>query len=180
MRLVTALWLGMLVIPTAAQDCRNGGVGELMTFSYPMDTGGTMNLRPTALIPEARGNVTLVRKSTMVDIDVRVDDIPPAENLGGGLSTYVVWLVAPDGALRNIGELLMNGNSGILQTTTNWGAFGIIVTAEPNHCVKCPSAVILANEDCVTGLQRERAVTIVCRNPSPPCPDTLPPMIEIH
>src|SRR5215831_15225842 len=43
MRLVTALWLGMLVIPSAAQDCRNGGAGQLMTFSYPMDTGGTMN-----------------------------------------------------------------------------------------------------------------------------------------
>ena len=172
MKLITALWLAMWLTPAAGQNSTVNGTGQIMTFSFPMDTGGDMHLSPTTLLPQAKGAATVVRGSIAIDIDIRLEDIPPAQSLGGNLNTYVVWLISPDGELRNMGELLMNGNTGMLQTTTNWGAFGIFVTAEPNNCVRCPTGpIVMANDDCVNGLPQEHLVTIVCRNPSSRCSD---------
>jgi hypothetical protein len=167
MKLITALWLAMWLTPAAGQNSATNTVSRIMTFSYPMEISGTMHLSPTALLPRVKGTVGVVRGSVAIDIDVRVDDIPPSPNFGGGFNTYVVWLVSPDGETQNVGELVLNGSSGTLQTITNWGSFGIFVTVEPNNCVSCPSSyVVLANEVCVHGLGPGRPVTIVCPYPS--------------
>jgi len=102
-------------------------------------------------------------------MDILVDHLPPAQNLGEHFNTYVVWLISPDGETYKVGELTLNGNSGILHATTNWGAFGIFVTAEPDNCGICPSTVVLANDVCVSGLQPERLAAIVCGNASSKC-----------
>jgi hypothetical protein len=93
----------------------------------------------------------------------------PAQNLGHSFSTYVVWLISPDGEILKAGELLRNGDSGILHTITNWGAFGIFITAEPDNCGTCPSTVVLASDVCVSGLRSERWATIVCGNLANEC-----------
>ena len=93
----------------------------------------------------------------------------PAQNLGHSFSTYVVWLISPDGEILKAGELLRNGDSGILHTITNWGAFGIFVTAEPNNCATCPGTVVLATEVCNSGFQSERLATIDCGKVSRVC-----------
>jgi hypothetical protein len=166
MKLITMLWLAMWLTPAAGQDSTTDRVTQIMTFSYPMDSSGVMYLAPTPLLPRTDGTVRLARGSVAIDIDVLVEHLPPPQNLGA-YNSYVVWLISPDGDIRNIGELLLNGDSGILQTTTNWGAFGIFVTAELDNCGTCPShSVVLANESCVGGLQPVRLLTIVCREPS--------------
>jgi hypothetical protein len=179
MKLATALWLAMWLTPAAGQNSAIDPTSQVMTFSYPMQSGFATDLLPTTLLPQAKGAVSVVRGSIAIDIDVRVDNIPPAQNLGGGFNTYVVWLISPDGEISNIGELLLNGNSGMLQTTTNWGAFGVFVTAETNNCVSCPSrSVVLVNDVCMDGLPPERLVTIACRTSTPCSNDRTPPTYE--
>jgi hypothetical protein len=121
-----------------------------------------MYLSPTTPLLHTEGTVRVVRGSIAINIDVLVDHLPPAQNLGENLNAYVVWLISPDGEIRNVGELTLNGDSGILHTTTNWGAFGIFITAEPDTCGVCPNTVVLANDACVSGLQPERLAVIVC------------------
>src|SRR5262249_30180061 len=111
----------------------------------------------------------LVRGSVAINIDVLVDHLPPAHNLGENVNTYVVWLISPDGDIRNIGALTVNGDSGILHATTTWGAFGIFVTAERDNCAECPGTVVLANSACVSGLRPERLATITCGNAPNKC-----------
>jgi hypothetical protein len=173
MKLITALCLAMWLTPltpAAGQDSATATVSQIMTFSYPMDVSGTMHLSPTALLPQVKGTVEVDRGSVAIDVDVRVDHIPPSQNSGGDSNTYVVWLISPDGETQNVGELLLNGDSGTLQTITNWGSFGIFVTVEPNNCAICPSRyVVLATEVCVNGLGPGRPVTIVCPKSSNVC-----------
>ena len=169
MKLITAVWLAMWLTPVAGQNSAIPKVNQVMTFSYPMDSFGIMYLLPTTPLPQTKGAVRVVRGSVAINIDVLVDHLPPAQNLGENFSTYVVWLISPDGEIRNVGELTRNGDSGILHTATNWGAFGIFVTAEPDNCVKCPSTVVLANDVCVSGFRPERLATIACGKASNRC-----------
>jgi hypothetical protein len=166
MKLITVLWLSMLLTPVAGQYPATPKVSQIMTFSYPMESGGIMYLSPTTPLPETKGTVRVDRGSVAIDIDLLVEPLPPAQSLGANFNTYVVWLIAPDGEISNLGELRLNGASGILHATTTWGAFGIFVTAEPDNCGKCPGTVVLANDVCVSGLRPARLATIVC--PSAP------------
>ena len=167
MKLLTALWLAMWLNPVAGQDSLK--VNQVMTFSYPMDSSAIMYLSPRTVLPQTKGTVRVVRGSIAINIDLLVDHLPPAQNLGKNFNTYVAWLISPDGEIRNIGELTRNGDSGILHTTTTWGAFGIFITAEPDNCGECPNTVVLANDVCVSGLRPERLATIGCGNPSNRC-----------
>jgi hypothetical protein len=170
MKLITALWLVMWLTPAVGQDSATSQVNQVMTFSYPMESSGIMYLSPTTpLLQIKEAAVRVVRGSVAIDIDVLVDHMPPAQTLGGNFNTYVVWLISPEGEILNAGELLRNGDTGILHTTTNWGAFGIFVTAEPDNCGPCPSTVVLASDLCVSGLRSERWATIVCGNPANEC-----------
>jgi len=167
MKLITALCLAMWLTPAAGKDPAIYKVNQIMTFSYPMDSSGIMYLSPTTPLLQTVGNVRVVRGSVAINIDVLVDHLPPPQNLGENFNSYAVWLISPDGEIAKLGELLLNGDSGILHTTTNWGAFGIFVTAEPDNCGTCPSTVVLANDVC--GLQPERLVTIGCGNAPNSC-----------
>src|SRR5262249_34682959 len=121
---------------------------------------------------QTKGTVHIVRGSVAIDIDILVNHLPPAQSLGENFNTYAVWLISPDGETRKVGELMLNGDSGILHTTTNWGAFGIFITAEPDNCGICPTTVVLANDACVTGLRPERVATIACGNAPKGCSNT--------
>ena len=168
MKLLTALWLAMWLTPLAGQnsDTYKAPQQQIMTFSYPMESSGIMYLSSTTRLPDiTKASVGVVRKSVATDIDVQVDHLPPAQNLGENFNAYVVWLISPDGEVRNIGDLWLDGDTGMLQTTTNWGAFGIFVTAERDDCVTCPGTVVLASEICMSGLHPQRLATIVCPNP---------------
>jgi hypothetical protein len=170
MKLITAVWLLMWLAPAAgAQYSVVPKVNQIMTFSYPMDSGAIMYLSPMTPLVQTKGTVRVVRGSIAINIDVLVDHLPPAQSLGKDFNTYVVWIISPDGEISNLGELTLNGDSGILHATTNWGAFGIFVTAEPDNCRKCPSTVVLTNDVCVSGLRPERLATIVCGKASNGC-----------
>src|SRR5215471_2538675 len=170
MTLITALYLAMWFTPAAGKDPAIYKVNQIMTFSYPVESSGTMYLSPTTPFLQTReGAVRVARGSMAIDIDVLVDPMPPAQSLGNSFNTYAVWLISPDGETRKAGELLLNGNRGMLHTTTNWGAFGIFVTAEPDNCGTCPGTVVLASEVCNSGFQSEGLATIACGNVSNRC-----------
>ena len=168
MKLMTALWLAMWLHP--APGPISPKINEVMTFSYPMESSGIIYLSPTtSQLPGKGATVRITRGSVGTDVDVMVDHMPPAQSLGDNSTTYMVWLISPDGETLKAGELLRNGDTGILHTTTNWGAFGIFVTAEPDNCGQCPSTVVLSSDLCVSGLRSERWATIVCGNPANEC-----------
>jgi hypothetical protein len=170
MKLITALCLAMWLTPAGGKDPAISTVNQIMTFSYPMESSGIMYLSPTTPLLQTReGAVRVARGSIAIDIDVLVDPMPPAESLGGNFENYVVWLISPEGEVRKAGDLVLNGNTGMLHTTTNWGAFGIFVTAEPDSCGTCPGTVVLASEACASGFPSERLATIDCGNGSIPC-----------
>ena len=68
----------------------------------------------------------------------------PAQKYGPEYLTYVLWAITPEGRAKNLGEILLDSqNRGKLNVSTEFQAFGMIVTAEPYFAVSQPSDVVV-------------------------------------
>jgi hypothetical protein len=99
-------------------------------------------------MPEAKGQAIFETKRARTEIDVAVDKLAPPTRFGGEYLTYTLWAITPEGAPRNIGEVIPNGSDKArMHVTTDLQAFGLIVTAEPYSAARQPSdVVVLENE----------------------------------
>src|SRR5262249_20365075 len=105
------------------------------------------SLRSTDRLPEASGAVRVERKGGTTELEVEVDSMKPASLFGGDYNTYVLWVVPPEGAAENLGEIALDGSRGKVQITTRARSFALLISAEPHYLVSSPSAfVILENK----------------------------------
>jgi outer membrane protein OmpA-like peptidoglycan-associated protein len=106
-------------------------------------------------IPMARTNAT--PNAAKLDASVKFSDgqakvevsfkkMEPAILFGGEVSSYVVWAVTRDGAVENLGELVVNesNDSGSGKYATGKKQFGLMVTAEPYYLVGRPGELVVA------------------------------------
>jgi hypothetical protein len=77
---------------------------------------------------------------------VELDSLPPPEQLGPELRTFVVWVEATDGSRVKAGSLRYDRalRSGSLMATTALPSFTVRVTGERDENVDTPSAMVLA------------------------------------
>jgi outer membrane protein OmpA-like peptidoglycan-associated protein len=100
----------------------------------------------TSLMPKADGKAEVETRKGYIEIQAEFDDLKPAATLGPEYLTYVLWAITPDGRPNNLGEIILDGDDGRLNVTTELQAFGMMVTAEPYFAVAQPSdAVVLEN-----------------------------------
>jgi outer membrane protein OmpA-like peptidoglycan-associated protein len=112
--------------------------------NYRHRSGSTkLDFRGTALLPEATGEAIVNSKQGRIEINTRMEHLAPATQFGPEYLTYVMWAVTPEGRPKNLGEVLLNGNSSKLDVTTDLQTFGLIVTAEPYYAVTQPSDVVV-------------------------------------
>lgn len=123
---------------------------QTVAITYPLDQTVNVRFRGTTRFPRLKGEATVRRSGRRgTSIELRIDDMPRALELGGVYTTFVAWAISPEGRVDNIGEIKRSG-SVIVDTkfagTTPLQTFAIIVTAEPHFLVKYPSReVILEN-----------------------------------
>ncbi len=117
-----------------------------MGISYPEGPTITVELKGTQRDPQAHGKAKVERKRGETDVKIKIDDIKPATYFGGDYSTYVLWLVSPEGHIDNAGEFIVRGDDIKLDVSTPLQTFGMFVTAEPHFLVSTPSEfVVLEN-----------------------------------
>jgi outer membrane protein OmpA-like peptidoglycan-associated protein len=112
--------------------------------NYHHRTGSTpVDLRGTALMPEAKGNAKVDSRTGSTKIETRFDHMRSPESFGPEYLTYVLWAITPEGRANNLGEVVLDGDNSHLLSTTELQAFGLIVTAEPYFAVTQPSDVVV-------------------------------------
>jgi len=112
--------------------------------NYHHRTGSTpVDLRGTALMPEAKGNAKVDSRTGSTKIETRFDHMRSPESFGPEYLTYVLWAITPEGRANNLGEVFLDGDNSHLLSTTELQAFGLIVTAEPYFAVTQPSDVVV-------------------------------------
>src|SRR5829696_129295 len=130
-------------IAVAQQDVER----ETVAITYPLDETVTLKFRGTTLLPRLKGEAKVRRAGRRgTRVELSVDDLPRASELGGIYTTYILWAISPDGHVDNLGEIKRSGSTFVnskLDVTTPLQTFALILTAEPHFLMKVPSRMVV-------------------------------------
>jgi outer membrane protein OmpA-like peptidoglycan-associated protein len=123
---------------------------QTVAITYPLEETVTVKFRGTTLLPRLKGEAKVRRAGRRgTRVELSVEDLPRASELGGIYTTYILWAISPDGHVDNLGEIKRSGSSFVdskLDVTTPLQTFALILTAEPHFLMKVPSrAVVMEN-----------------------------------
>ncbi len=115
--------------------------------TYPLDETITVKFRGTTLLPRLKGEAKVKRAGRRgTRVELSIDNLPRANELGGIYTTFVLWAISPDGRVDNLGEIKRGGSAFIaskLDVTTPLQTFALVVTAEPHFLMKVPSRMVV-------------------------------------
>jgi len=120
---------------------------QTVAITYPLDETVTVKFRGTTLLPRLKGEAKVRRAGRRgTRVELSIDDLPRASELGGIYTTFVLWAISPDGHVDNLGEIKRSGSSFVsskLDVTTPLQTFALVVTAEPHFLMKVPSRMVV-------------------------------------
>src|ERR1041384_4767105 len=139
--LVSCLVLSALVF------AQNDTMRTTIAITYPLDQTIDVPLTGTTRLPRLKGTAKVRRQGRLgTRVELNIDNLPRAYELGSVYTTYVLWAISPDGHVDNLGEIKRSG-SGIIDSkidvTTPLQTFALIVTAEPHFLVHAPSRMVV-------------------------------------
>lgn len=138
---VFALALGVSVL--AQSDVPR----QTVAITYPLDESVTVKFRGTTLLPRLKGEAKVKRAGRRgTRVELSLDNLTRASELGGIYTTYLLWAISPDGRVDNLGEIKRGGSTFVnskLDATTPLQTFALIVTAEPHFLMKVPSRMVV-------------------------------------
>ncbi|HET6973234.1 MAG TPA: OmpA family protein [Pyrinomonadaceae bacterium] len=144
-RVVCAFSACLLVvsIAIAQQDVER----KTVAITYPLDETVTVKFRGTTLLPRLKGEAKVKRAGRRgTRVELSVEDLPRASELGGIYTTYILWAISPDGHVDNLGEIKRGGSVFVnskIDVTTPLQTFALILTAEPHFLMKVPSRMVV-------------------------------------
>ena len=115
----------------------------VQAVSYPNNTSSRLDFTGTPLLPFAKGQAKIENKKGVITVDMQLQKLSPATQLGPEFLTYVLWAITPEGRAANLGEILLNGDKAKMFATTQMPNFALIVTAEPYFAVTEPSEAVV-------------------------------------
>lgn len=118
-----------------------------VAVTYPLDETILVKFRGTTLLPRLKGEAKVKRAGRRgTRVELAIDNLPRANELGGVYTTFLLWAISPDGRVDNLGEIKRGGSAYIaskLDVTTPLQSFALIVTAEPHFLMKIPSRMVV-------------------------------------
>lgn len=118
-----------------------------VAITYPLDETVNVKFRGTTLLPRLKGEAKVRRAGRRgTRVELSLDNLTRASELGGIYTTYLLWAIAPDGRVDNLGEIKRSGSGFVdskLDVTTPLQTFALIVTAEPHFLMKVPSRMVV-------------------------------------
>lgn len=142
---VFALSACLILVSTAVaqQDVER----KTVAITYPLDETVTVKFRGTTLLPRLKGEAKVKRAGRRgTRVELSIEDLPRASELGGIYTTYILWAISPDGHVDNLGEIKRSGSTFVdskIDVTTPLQTFALIVTAEPHFLMKVPSRMVV-------------------------------------
>src|SRR6476661_1753982 len=120
---------------------------KTIAVTYPLDETVVVKFRGTTLLPRLKGEAKVRRAGRRgTRVELSIDDLPRASELGGIYTTFILWAISPDGHVDNLGEIKRSGSSFVnskLDVTTPLQTFALILTAEPHFLMKVPSRMVV-------------------------------------
>jgi outer membrane protein OmpA-like peptidoglycan-associated protein len=146
LRLILLLFVAfMTAVPLA--HAQGDMPRQAVAITYPLDQTISLKFRGTTRLPRLTGEAKVRRAGRRgTRVELSIDNLPRANELGGVYTTYVLWAISPEGRVDNMGEIKRGGGflvSSKLDVTTPLQTFALIVTAEPHFMVRGPSRMVV-------------------------------------
>jgi outer membrane protein OmpA-like peptidoglycan-associated protein len=135
--------LALSIAALAQGDSRR----ETVAVTYPLEQTVSLRFRGTTRLPRLSGSAKVKRSGRRnTRVEMSIDNLPRAYELGSVYTTYVLWAISPEGRADSLGEIKRSGSSFInskVDVTTTLETFALIVTAEPHFMVRSPSRMVV-------------------------------------
>ncbi|MEP6635229.1 MAG: OmpA family protein [Acidobacteriota bacterium] len=142
-----SLVLMFLVVALSVSVLAQDVARQTVAITYPLDETVSVKFRGTTLLPRLTGEAKVKRAGRRgTRVELAIDNLTRASELGGIYTTFVLWAIAPDGRVDNLGEIKRSGSALIdskLDVTTPLQTFALILTAEPHFLMKVPSRMVV-------------------------------------
>src|ERR671926_708388 len=120
---------------------------ETVAVSYPLEQTVNLKFRGTTRLPRLTGTAKVKRTGRRnTRVEMSIDNLPRAYELGSVYTTYVLWAISPEGRADSLAEIKRSGSQFInskVDVTTTLETFALIVTAEPHFMVRSPSRMVV-------------------------------------
>src|SRR3989449_11606299 len=139
--------VAILVFSSLTVLSQSDSTRTTLAITYPLDQTIEVPFHGTTRLPRLKGSAKVRRQGRRgTRVELNIDNLPRAYELGGVYTTYVLWAISPDGHVDNLGEIKRSG-SGIIDSkidvTTPLQTFALILTAEPHFLVHSPSRMVV-------------------------------------
>src|SRR5919202_252306 len=145
LRLFIILSIVLLALPFAY--AQSDIPRQTVAITYPLEETVTVRFRGTTRLPRLKGEAKVKRAGRRgTRVELSIDNLPRASELGGVYTTYVLWAISPEGRVDNMGEIKRSGSMIVnskIDVTTPLQTFALIVTAEPHFLVRTPSRMVV-------------------------------------
>ncbi len=135
--------IGLTSMVMAQSDSRR----QTLAITYPLNQTVEVSFRGTTRLPRLTGHATVKRQGRRgTRVELSMQNLPRAYELGAVYTTYVLWAISPDGHVDNLGEIKRSGSVIVdtkIDVTTPLQTFALMVTAEPHFLVKAPSRMVI-------------------------------------
>ena len=139
--------LALLATFAAGARAQNDLRRSTIAITYPLDQTIEVAFHGTTRLPRLKGTAKVRRQGRRgTRVELNLNNLPRAYELGGVYTTYVLWAISPDGHVDNLGEIKRSGSGLIdskIDVTTPLQTFALIVTAEPHFLVHVPSRMVV-------------------------------------
>jgi hypothetical protein len=120
---------------------------ETVAITYPLEQSIGVKFSGTTRLPRLKGEAKVTRSGRRgTRVEMSVEGLPRAYELGSVYTTYVLWAISPEGRADNLGEIKRGGSFIVdskIDVTTPLQTFAMIVTAEPHFLVRGPSRMVV-------------------------------------
>lgn len=139
--------IALILITTLSALAQSDMARQTIAVTYPLDQTVSVKFRGTTRLPRLTGEAKVRRAGRRgTRVELSLDNLPRASELGGVYTTYILWAISPEGRLDNLGEIKRGGSfivNSKLDVTTPLQTFALIVTAEPHFLVRGPSRMVV-------------------------------------
>src|ERR1051325_10033686 len=140
---IAVLLLTLFTTVLAQNDSRR----TTIAITYPLNQTIEVPFHGTTRLPRLKGTAKVRRQGRRgTRVELNIDNLPRAYELGSVYTTYVLWAISPDGHVDNLGEIKRSGSGLIdskIDVTTPLQTFALLVTAEPHFLVHAPSRMVV-------------------------------------
>src|SRR5258705_13775946 len=107
--LTSVLIAGLLFVSIAL--AQSDTERKTVAITYPLDETVNVRFRGTTLLPRLKGEAKVRRAGRRgTRVELSVENLPRATELGGPYTTYVLWAISPEGRVDNMGEIKRSGS----------------------------------------------------------------------